>query len=138
MDAIEKTLELEASPERVWRAMTDAAELARWFPDDGAQLEAFPGGCGWLSWEAHGRFALEVVVFEPPRRLAWRWSHQPDRPVGDGPSTLVEWTLTPREGGGTLLELRESGFLTEKHRQENTGGWEHELGELVDYLGRAA
>ena len=50
------------------------------------------------------------------------------------PSTRVEWTLDPREDGGTTLHLKESGFLTDKHHQENTGGWDSELGELVDFL----
>jgi len=138
MDAIEKSLELEASLERVWKALTEPAELASWFPDDGAELDGFPGGSGWLAWKGHGRFALEVVVFEPPYRLAWRWSKDADTPVGEGLSTLVEWTLTPREDGGTLLEVRESGFASHEHREGNREGWEHELGELVDHLARAA
>jgi uncharacterized protein YndB with AHSA1/START domain len=29
---IEMSLEIAASPEAVWRALTDAKELARWFP----------------------------------------------------------------------------------------------------------
>ncbi|MCV0403196.1 MAG: SRPBCC domain-containing protein [Chloroflexi bacterium] len=32
LPAIERTLELDASPERVWRAISDPDELARWFP----------------------------------------------------------------------------------------------------------
>jgi len=135
--SIEKKLELDASPERVWRAITEPAELAAWFGDF-AELDLRPGGSGWFGWKKHGRFAVRVEVVEPPHRLAWRWSHEPDIPLGEGPSTLVEWRLTARPGGGTLLELRETGFETRQHWQENTQGWKSELGELVAHLDAAA
>lgn len=135
---IETNLELEALPDRVWRALTDASELSQWFPDDGAKLDALPGGAGYFAWKGHGKFAVAIEAFEPPRRLAWRWARTADTPVDQGLSTLVEWTLTPRDGGGTLLALRESGFTDEKHHADNTGGWKHELGELVAYLAKAA
>ena len=52
----------------------------------------------------------------------------------DAQTTRVEWELTEREDGGTTLYLRESGFLTDSSRQENDGGWDQELGELVELL----
>jgi uncharacterized protein YndB with AHSA1/START domain len=133
-DAIERTLELAASPERVWTALTDPRELARWFPDEVTELEPRAGGAGWLRWSQHGRFAVRFEVFDPPRHLVWTWSRSPDTAVDDGPSTRVEWRLDARPGGGTTLRLRESGFLDARHRQENEGGWTHELGELGAYL----
>ena len=58
---------LEHSVERVWRAVTAPAELARWFvaevpwtPTAGEEFEA--GG-------EHGR----ITALEPPRLLAWTW-----------------------------------------------------------------
>lgn len=131
--SIEKTLELDAPPERVWRALTEPAELAAWFGDT-AELELRPGGGGWFGWDSHGRFAVRVETVDPPHRLAWRWCNKPDSPIDEGPSTLVEWRLTARPGGGTRLELRESGFETPRHWQENTQGWTSELTELVTHL----
>lgn len=131
--SIDRRLELDSPPERVWRAITDPAELASWFGDS-AELDLQPGGSGWFGWESHGRFAVRVERVEPPRELAWRWSKVPDQPLDQGPSTLVEWRLSPRPGGGTVLELRESGFETRQHREENTRGWKAELGELVKHL----
>lgn len=134
IDAIERTLELSASPERVWTALTEPEELAAWFPDETVELEVRTGGGGWWRWEKYGRFAVQFEVVEPPRRLVWSWSRDPDTPVGKGPTTRVEWTLAPRAGGGTTLTVRESGFLTEEHLRQNTQGWEHELGELRAHL----
>jgi hypothetical protein len=42
-----------------------------------------------------------------------------------------------RDDGGTTLKLRESGFERPEDRRDNVGGWKHELGELVEYLGEA-
>lgn len=134
--AIERRLELDADIDDVWRALTDPTELSGWFGDS-ASLDLKVGGDGWLGWEKHGRFSVRVEVFEPPHRFSWRWSKEADTPIDDGPSTLVEWKLTARDGGGTLLELRESGFTEDKHRQGNEQGWTAELGELVEFLGAA-
>lgn len=39
---IERTLELEASPDRVWRAITDPTELSKWFGHE-TDLDLVPG-----------------------------------------------------------------------------------------------
>ena len=123
---IERRLELTAPPERVWRAITDPQEIAQWF-GQGAELELRAGGPGHFEWDSHGRFAVRVEAFEPPTRLVWRWMHEAGAPFDEGASTLVEWALTPRGGGGTILDVRESDFKTE--------GWAAELAELVAFLG---
>ena len=132
-DTIERTLDLDASPADVWRALTDPTELSGWFGDS-AQFELKVGSDGWFGWEKHGRFSMRVEEFEPPTRFAWRWSHEPDAPLDDGTSTLVEWTIVPRGDSGTTLKLRESGFSRDEHRQENSGGWTEELQDLAAYL----
>ncbi len=134
--AIERTLELDASPDDVWRALTDPTELSGWFGDS-AELNLHVGGEGWFGWEAHGKFSVRVEEWDPPKRFAWRWTHQADTPFDQSNSTLVEWTLTPRADGGTTLALRESGFQTDEHRQQNDGGWSEELQHLQDFLSAA-
>ena len=76
---IERTLDLEAAPERVWRAITDAEQLAKWFPDR-AVVDLTPGGEGKLIWQNSGVHEFEVVEVDPPRRLVWRWAGGEDRP----------------------------------------------------------
>lgn len=133
-NVVEKTLHLAASPERVWRALTDAAELARWFPDE-TDLEPEIGWTGWFDWAEHGKYAVRVEAVEKPRRLVWSWARDAGVPLEDGPRTTVEWRLEAREDGGTTLRLRESGFTEPKYRDLNDAGWDKELGELVVYLG---
>ncbi|MDX1395157.1 MAG: SRPBCC domain-containing protein [Gemmatimonadota bacterium] len=134
VDAIEKTMELAATPERVWDALTDPAEVAAWFPDRVDGLEPAADGGGWLVWNEHGRYAIRTEAFEPRTRLVWRWARDSETPLGEGPTTTVEWRLEPNGRGGTTLRLREEGFLTDHARRQNVAGWEKELGELVAYL----
>jgi uncharacterized protein YndB with AHSA1/START domain len=130
---IERRLEFDEPPERVWRAITDPTEIASWFGDS-AELDLIPGGAGRFGWDKHGSFAVRVEEVDPPIRLAWSWAKEPDVGIDVGVSTLVEWVLTKRPDGGTILDLTESGFVEEKHLEDNTGGWQAELIDLVDLI----
>lgn len=131
--AIERTLALKAPPERVWRALTDPAELCRWYPES-TDLHMVPGSEGVMSWAEHGSFAVRVESARPLHYLAWRWAREPDTPVDAGQSTLVEWWLDERSDGGTTLRLRESGFVDATHRSENEDGWNGGLATLRTIL----
>lgn len=133
IDPIERILELEAPPERVWRALSDPEELALWFGHS-AELDLRPGGGGWFGWSGHGRFAVRVEEVDAPRRLAWRWARDSDVELDESPSTLVEWELEEGSDGGTVLHLRESGFELGQDREQNVRGWRAELGDLADHL----
>jgi uncharacterized protein YndB with AHSA1/START domain len=131
---ITKVLDLDASPQRVWDAITDPAQIASWFPNS-VEIESMsPGNRGWFVWENHGRFRFEVEEITAPEHLIWRWAHDPGKELEETPNTRVEWRLVPRAGGGTRLELRESGFISEEYRAGNDEGWDKELGELVEML----
>ncbi|MEQ9401366.1 MAG: SRPBCC domain-containing protein [Longimicrobiales bacterium] len=130
---IERRLEFDAPVERVWHALTDVAELGSWFSDE-ADFEARPGYEGSVTWHEHGTFAVRVEVAEPPHRLVWQWLHEAGAPFRAEAATRVEWTLTPGPDGGTVLELRESGFRTDLHHRENQEGWTSELGHLRTFL----
>jgi uncharacterized protein YndB with AHSA1/START domain len=131
---IERRLELRSSPERVWRALTQTDELKDWWSTD-QDFDVQTDAHGWFRFEGYGRFAIRVEAYEPISYLAWRWARAADTPLEAGHSTLVEWRLTARDGGGTDLHLRESGFIDEGHLKENTKGWDEELAELEKHLG---
>lgn len=131
---IERRLELRSTPERVWRALTETDELKGWWSTD-QDFEMGANAAGWFRFEGYGRFAVRVEACEPMTYLAWRWARAAETPLDDGHGTLVEWRLSPADGGGTELHLRESGFIDEDHLNENTKGWDEELAELEKHLG---
>ena len=132
---------LPASPGRVFRALTEPADIARWW---GPQLFTTPaieldlrvgGGYRFTMQPPEGdRFHLsgEFVDISPPIRLAYtfRW----DEPTPDDRETVV--TLTARAvGEGTELTLRQTGFATAERLELHRDGWTDSLDKLSALLG---
>ncbi len=132
---IEKEIFIRATPERVFRALTEKAELEAWFVKE-ATIDLRVGGALRLFWDpelVEGTF-LDV---DPPRRLVFTWD---ERPAIAGITTSA-FTLTA-EGDGTRLHLVHSGFGTDAawDRLFNNinGGWDEELQKLRTYLEEAS
>ncbi|HUE77821.1 MAG TPA: SRPBCC domain-containing protein [Longimicrobiales bacterium] len=129
----EGTIEIGASPERVWRALTDPRELERWFPLE-ARVEPGPGGSVWLSWKNEFAGLSEIVAWRPPHVLAyaWGWSE-------DAPPQVTEYVLEG-DGGSTLLRVVTSGFPADASWDDmvegTRTGWSFELRSLKAYLER--
>ena len=142
---IEREIVIDAPPERVWAALTEAEHLGEWFGNDGAEVDLRPGGSVVLRWKEHGVYYSRIERVDPERFFSMRGAYLPDEEPRPGNSTLVEFTLAP-EGDGTRLRVVESGFedleLTEEQRAQqlagNIEGWQIELAELVEYARRLA
>ena len=131
---IDRTIEIDAPPERVWRALTDAAELSAWFQ---VTIEGTlaPGQEVWMT-SVHPqypgqRFLVQIVEMTPPRRFVWKWHPGDVDPKVDysrEPQTTVTFTLEP-SGRGTRLAVAEDGFdaISAARRAkvygDNTQGW---------------
>lgn len=143
-DRIEREIVIDAPLEVVWAVVTAPEHIGSWFSDS-AEIDLRPGGKGTLTWDEHGSFHLRVEKVDPPHALAFRWARPAGAEPRAGNSTLVDFLLS-EEGAGTRLRVVESGFAelesdeeeTARHVQENTQGWEHELGELREYVSKLA
>lgn len=135
---ITKTIDLAAPVGLVWEAVATADGLASWFPDR-AELDPVAGGSGALVWDAYGRFHIVVEEVDEPHVIAYRWAGDVDDPQFQGGSTVMRFTLQAIPGG-TRLTVVETGFESFSNAQKafegNTQGWDEELGELADLLGR--
>ena len=119
-------------PEKLWRALTESTLLAQWMM--GNDFEPVVGRSFQFRTEPrrgwNGIADCEVLVIEPLRRLAYNWG------VGGGESGLqwvVEWTLTPAEGG-TRVRMEQSGFGP--HQQANYQGAKYGWQKFFDGLER--
>jgi uncharacterized protein YndB with AHSA1/START domain len=134
----EHTLEIDASPQAVWKAITDAAELVNWFPLD---AEAKPGEGGHLTycWGDAFKGTCRIEAWDPPRHLRTSWMAT-DAPGHErGAQLVVDWHVEG-ERGRTRLRLVHSGFgpghdWDEEYDGTNRG-WEYELRSLKHYLER--
>jgi uncharacterized protein YndB with AHSA1/START domain len=135
-DTIERTADLPHPVDRVWAALTDPTEFGRWFSQS-ASWELREGAPMTMTWDEHGSAPGVIVAVEPKTRFAYRWGSE-DRPLEPGQSTLVEWTLTSNDDGGTTLTVVESGFATLYNGPEqivdNTGGWGEQFENIARYL----
>jgi uncharacterized protein YndB with AHSA1/START domain len=134
-DAIVSEIQIAAPPDRVFRALTDAGELQRWFgnaecPLKFWEMDARVGGRyryqtekgsivvnGVSEFECHG----EILECDPPRVLAYTWIAN----WHDDTSrrTVVRWELSQQESG-THVRVTHSGLSTlPAARKDYSGGW---------------
>jgi uncharacterized protein YndB with AHSA1/START domain len=129
---IERSLVIRASRERVWRALTTPAEIAKWFEPIGFARLAV-GEPLTFTWGGAG----EIALVEPPHRFGYRWQLVPPHPE----QTLVVFSLESVPDG-TRVTITETGFeaLPDDARQkkltDNTGGWEAMIAQLGEYVQR--
>lgn len=100
-------IEIDAPPEAVWRALTDADELTRWYAPQ-ASVTPGQGGTIRLAWGEADQGELRIDAWEPGRRLRLVIPPQPqdggpdlERPISE------EWVLEGR-GGRTVLRMVQS------------------------------
>jgi uncharacterized protein YndB with AHSA1/START domain len=149
LSRIDRTIEIKASPERVWRALTTAVELSAWFKVkvDG---EIAAGNEVWMTAMHTGyegqRFQVRFVELTPPRRFVWQWcpgAVDPKIDYSKEPRTTVTFTLEP-SGEGTRLTVTETGFeavnLSRRAKvfEDNSGGWTEVLRWFKEYVEKAS
>ena len=120
---------IDADADTVWRALTEAEELKRWFPLD-ARVTPGEGGVVWLSWGEGADWEAPIEIWEPGRHL---------RTVDPAPSKLAVDYYIESRGGETVLRLVHSGFAADAWDDEidtMTAGWRTFLATLRHYLDR--
>jgi uncharacterized protein YndB with AHSA1/START domain len=104
---------IRATPERLWRALTDPEETQLYYYGTRFISDLAPGSA-WACVADDGKHALEgeVVEVERNRRLVltFKMLHS-EETAGDPPST-VTWEIEPK-GGACLLRLTHEGFASE-------------------------
>lgn len=144
-DRIEKSIFIQASVSRVWKALTDHEEFGAWFlvALDGPFLPGVP-----VSGEMTGEYAgyrwysvTEEVV--PESKFSFRWETYDSEEGEERPFTRVTFTLEAQDGG-CLLTVVEEGFdKLPSHRaieayRSNVEGWEIQLSNIHRYVSQSS
>ena len=138
-DVLVSEIHIAASPERVFDAVIDSAQVPKWWGQKGIyvceQYEAdLRVGGVWRSsgigpdggrFEVKGKF-LEI---DRPRALAFTWTASW---TGDA-ETIVRWQLVPT-AHGTQVTLRHSGLASRPNLAQSYRGWPRMLGWLQAFL----
>src|SRR5215211_4153929 len=135
----EKTMEkvfeiyIKTTPERLWEAITDPGQRARYAFGAGIESEWTPGA-PLRSVHSSGFLVAdgEVIEAEPPRRLVHtftaRWSDE----VAAAGASRVTWEIEPLEDSCRLLVVHDQ--LPESASPELYGGWPMILSGLKTHL----
>ncbi|GAA0610534.1 SRPBCC family protein [Kutzneria viridogrisea] len=113
---------------KVWRAVTDPAEMANWFPA-AIQTELAVGARMRFTFPEQapvdGTGEGEVLEYDPPRVYAFRWNND-----------VLRFELVP-EGEGCVLHFSQvlgGGPLGRLGAGRNAAGWDHCLDALLAQL----
>ena len=128
---------IRATPERVFAAWTDPAQIALWFGPEGAvvrhaEADPRPGGSyhmifGMPDGEEHDvSGTYEQVVPGAKLVFTWMWRTLPDR------VSLVTIDISP-DGDGSLLTLTHERFFDARARDNHREGWSSCLERLAAY-----
>lgn len=135
------TVEIEAPPARVFRALTDPRELMHWW----GSPETYRAHAWEADFRVGGRWRVEGVQADgktyavageyleitPPHRLVQTWAHDWD---GDHPVTKLTYQLDDIPSG-TRVTVRHEGFGTRSDAcSVHAGGWERVLDWLADHV----
>jgi uncharacterized protein YndB with AHSA1/START domain len=132
------TRRLEATPARVWNAVTDAALLRRWLVS-WTDFEPRPGAPFTLLWDSYGEIRGLVVELVPGEWIRYSW----DLPELDAP-TEVTMRVRPdaKQPGLCEIEVTHAGWgdgpLWDLHRGIMEGAWIVVLAVLDFYLRHGA
>jgi uncharacterized protein YndB with AHSA1/START domain len=132
---------LPAESTEVWRALTDAALLARWWGPKGftvpsVEFEPAIGEALRITMQpAEGEpFRLEGEFREviPPSLLSFTFRWEP--PAADDRETLVTLAIEDR-GELTEVELTQGAFATEERLALHDAGWTESFEKLTGLIG---
>jgi uncharacterized protein YndB with AHSA1/START domain len=138
---IKKSIVINASPEVVFRALTDPKELTNWFPDSAVFNGRIGGQIRFSFYKERSKdldrdYSPEGIVkeFIPNKKVSYTWQLK-DMP--EFPETVVTWELEEIDHHKTKIELVHSGFTGKEggklSSKEHDQGWTYFLGRLKEY-----
>lgn len=119
MPTVSLDFQFNRSIERIWSALTDSKQLAKWVMDNDFKPIVGHKCKFWTKpnkfWD--GIVHSEVLVVDKPNKLSYTW-------LTDGQNTIVTWTLKNDGGEKTYLHLEHTGFENEGHAYQGAKqGW---------------
>jgi uncharacterized protein YndB with AHSA1/START domain len=134
------TVDVAASPERVFRALSDPKELVEWW----GSPETYRAHTYHSDFRVGGRWRVEgtsatgqpysvsgeFLDISPPRRLVQTWTYDWE---ANHPPTRLTYVLDGI-AGGTRVTVHHEGFLTREGCASHGSGWERVLQWLESYV----
>ncbi|MGB0855988.1 MAG: SRPBCC family protein [Nitrosopumilus sp.] len=127
---IKKEITIDATPTRIYQAITNPEELTKWFPDV-TSIEPKIGGkisfkfSGFSTDDQTNKERMmegKIIELEKNKKLVYTWEH-PDIP--EFPLTRVSWILEEeKETNKTKVTITHDGFLDELTMKSQNDQWD--------------
>ena len=118
--AVERSIWIDAPPEKAWKAVTEAAQLDQWYATYYRwEIPTLQVGSKVKFYNKDNAADFQIAtidVADPPRQFSLRWQPHQQYPE----VTLVTVFLLAVENAGTRVTIHESGYeaVSEASRQQ--------------------
>jgi uncharacterized protein YndB with AHSA1/START domain len=122
---------IETTAEKLWHALTDGDFTERYWFGHRVTSDWKVGSAYGFANQGKPTVEGEVLISDPPRRLAYSWNNRKDAARGEGTSR-VTFDLEPR---GNVIKLTVThDELEEKTLRDISGGWPMVIASLKSLL----
>ena len=132
--AYARRVDVNVGSERIWRALTDTAQLGKWC-SPGAKISPRAGGIFRAKIDRITELEAHIDVFEPARRI--RLIHLPSPSWPPSESVIVDDLILEGVGATTIVRLLGSGIPGNQAWDAAFNrlrvGWERALARLKLY-----
>lgn len=113
--ALDKSVDVRATPEQLWAAWTTREGIVSFFAPD-AEVDARPDGLFEIRFDPgaapglRGADGMRFLALQPPRMLSFTWNAPPHLPQARQQRTAVVVRLQPVDDKTTRVTLHHSGW----------------------------
>lgn len=135
---IQLSVELDATPDDVFRAVTEGTEVAKWLAPEARSTPPTGGNKArlWISWGGGMEAEKEIEIYDHPTHIR----HESGKNAETKAPLYADWLIEARDGGTTTLRLVHSGFSVgadwDDDFDSHARGWKLMLQNLRHYFAR--
>jgi len=133
--AFDYPIYIRATPEAIWRAITEADFTLRFYFGNAVESDWRPGATYRMTAGGEVQIEGKIVQVDPRHRLVQTFHPVWDEGVSADPPTLVTWEIEGTEPGVCRLTLVHDGLIPGSSTLEQvSGGWPYILSGLKTLL----
>jgi len=130
-----QAVDIRATPEAVWRAITETDCTLRYYYDSAIESTFEPGAPYRMTTDGELQIEGSILVADPPRRLVQTFHGVWDDGMAADAATTVTWEIEEAQPGVCRLTLVHDGLVAGSTTLEQvSGGWPFILSGLKTLL----